>query len=383
MPTLHPWVSLSHPLGSTIEMRRNPYYHRVDAEGHQLPYLDSVVLSAVPLEEIPARTAAGESDLQATGLGLDNLPLLRDAEAKGTIVLRLWPSGRGTQYALYPNLNTADTVVRGLLRDVRFRRALSLAADRDAINQTIFHGEAQPRANTVLADSPLYDPDSQIAWSEFDLARADELLNELDLKRDPEGELRRLPDGRRLSLVVATAGTDPTELAVLQLVQESWRRAGIEMLIEASNPETLHKRLVAGEVPVSIGPGLANGLATSDMDPQWLAPSSVQQNEWPQWGLYVQTDGAEGQPIDLPEAAELAKLNAAWRDARSEEEKADIWRRMLDIHADQVFTIGLVGEVPQPVAASPRLRNLPERDYYNWEPGAYFGIYRPDSFWLE
>ena len=47
-----------------------------------------------------------------------------------------------------------------------------------------------------------------------------------------------------------------------------------------------------------------------------------------------------------------------------------------------VVTIGLVGEVPQPVTVSPRLRNIPQRDYYNWEPGAYFGIYRPDTFWF-
>jgi peptide/nickel transport system substrate-binding protein len=35
------------------------------------------------------------------------------------------------------------------------------------------------------------------------------------------------------------------------------------------------------------------------------------------------------------------------------------------------------------VAVNPKLRNVPERDFFNWEPGAYFGIYRPDSFWLD
>ena len=30
-----------------------------------------------------------------------------------------------------------------------------------------------------------------------------------------------------------------------------------------------------------------------------------------------------------------------------------------------------------------KLRNVPEKGLYNWEPGAFFGIYRPDTFWFE
>ena len=29
------------------------------------------------------------------------------------------------------------------------------------------------------------------------------------------------------------------------------------------------------------------------------------------------------------------------------------------------------------------LRNLPEEAVYNWEPGAQFGIYNPDTFWFD
>jgi peptide/nickel transport system substrate-binding protein len=56
---------------------------------------------------------------------------------------------------------------------------------------------------------------------------------------------------------------------------------------------------------------------------------------------------------------------------------------MLAIWADQVYTLGIVGAVPQPVAASVRLRNLPAEAIFNWEPGAQFGVYRPDTFWFE
>ncbi|MCB1456755.1 MAG: hypothetical protein KDJ51_11320, partial [Nitratireductor sp.] len=57
---------------------------------------------------------------------------------------------------LFPNLNAQDTVWRGLMRDVRFRRALSLAIDRDEINEVIYFGLATPSANTVMPESPLF-----------------------------------------------------------------------------------------------------------------------------------------------------------------------------------------------------------------------------------
>ena len=67
----------------------------------------------------------------------------------------------------------------------------------------------------------------------------------------------------------------------------------------------------------------------------------------------------------------------------STERRAEIWRRMLEIRAEQVFTIGVVAAVPQPVVINKRLRNVPERGIYNWDPGAHFGIHRPDTFWFD
>jgi peptide/nickel transport system substrate-binding protein len=269
------------------------------------------------------------------------------------------------------------------MRDLRFRRAVSLAIDRTAINQQIYAGMAKPRANTLLPDSPLFDPDAQRAWSEYDLARAQELLDEIGLKLDDKYKIRRLPDGRLLSLLVATQGIDPAEVAILRLIQESWRKIGIELMIGAPLPTEFHDRIADGRTVMSIAEGLAEGLATAQMNPFELAPSNESQLQWPRWGLFQQSRGAKGEAIDLPAAATLVDLWKTWRDSPKDTDKAAAWHQMVKIHGDQVFTIGLVGEVPQPVAVNPHLRNIPERDFYNWEPGAYFGIYRPDSFWLD
>jgi peptide/nickel transport system substrate-binding protein len=56
---------------------------------------------------------------------------------------------------------------------------------------------------------------------------------------------------------------------------------------------------------------------------------------------------------------------------------------MLEIHAEQQFTIGIVSGVPQPVIARQTLMNVPKEAFYNWDPGAFFGIYHPDTFWFK
>ena len=372
-------MSLITPFSAAV---RNPYYYRIDKNGQQLPYIDRLVLIPQSKSQILSAVVDGKSDLQAAGLSLPDIPALKAAAEKGVIRLNLWPSGRGSQLALYPNLNAKDPVWQKLLRDLRFRRALSLATDRAAINRTIYGNMAKPRANTLLADSPLFDPDAQKAWAEYDLARSQELLDSIGLKMDKNYGLRRLPDGHLLSLLVTTQGTDPSEVAVLRLIQDSWRKVGIELMIGAPLPATFEGRLLDGSTLMSIAEGLANGLATPEMNPAEMTPSSRSQPQWPRWGLYQESGGANGEPVDIQSALDLVQLWKRWRDARNDGDKKAAWRKIVQINADQVFTIGLVGEVPQPVAVNPRLRNIPERDFYNWEPGAYFGIYRPDTFWL-
>jgi peptide/nickel transport system substrate-binding protein len=106
------------------------------------------------------------------------------------------------------------------------------------------------------------------------------------------------------------------------------------------------------------------------------------QLQWPKWGQFVETNGEAGEPVDMPEAKELAELYADWEVAGSTAARASIWRQILQLYTSQVFVIGTVSGVPQPVVVSNRLHNLPETGVFNWDPGAHFGIYKPDTFWL-
>jgi peptide/nickel transport system substrate-binding protein len=381
-PSLDPWVLKTKLPADRIVFERNPYYYRVDGAGHQLPYIDRIVFTVADPQIIPAKTGAGESDLQARYLRFDDYTFLKAGEAAGDYQVRLWRTGPGSQLALYPNLNVKDEAWRKLVRDVRFRRALSLAIDRHEINQALYFGLAIEGQNTVLPQSPLFRTEYRANWASYDLDRANSLLDELGLTNKDSDGMRLLPDGRPCAIIVEDSGESSEKSDVLELIRDSWRHVGVQLYSKPAQLTLFRRRVFSGDALMSLDKGIENGLATATMSPAELAPTSQEQLEWPKWGEYAETHGKSGEAPDLPAAEKLYQLNDEWLAATSAEDQARIWHDMLKIWADEVFSIGLIAGVQQPVVVNDRLRNVPSDGIYNWDPGAHFGIYKPDGFWF-
>ncbi len=382
MPTLQPWVNTATGPGARYLFRRNPYYHRIDENGRQLPYIDQVVMSLSDGRLIVAKTNAGESDLQARGLSFSDTAVLRQGEARNEYVTHLWPIGTGSHLALYPNLNHDRPGWRALLRDVRFRRALSLAIDRHLINRSLYFGMAAEGNNTVLPGSPLFDADNRSRWTQFDPIEADRLLDATGLTQRRADGARLMPDGAPLELIIETADESSEQTDILQLIEADWRRIGVKLFIKPSQREIMRNRVYSGRAIMSAWSGLDTGIPTIDMSPDELAPVKQDQLQWPRWGQYFETNGKAGEAPDIPEAGQLLDMAKAWPHADAPGRRR-IWRQMLALHADQQFTIGTISEVRQPVVVSKKLRNVPEQAFYGWNPGAHFGLYRPDQFWFD
>ena len=383
LPTLQPWVNTTAPPSQRFVFVRNPWFHRTDTNGRQLPYIDRVVINISDGKLIPAKTGAGESDLQARHLTFNDYTFLKQSEKRNAKQVRLWETTRGAHVALYPNLNVADPGWRALMHDPRFRRALSLAIDRHEINQVIYFGLATEGNDTVHEKGPLYAEDYRTRWARFDLDAANALLDEIGLlERNDEG-IRLMPDGRPLEIIVETAGEDTEQTDVLELVGWTWKEAGIKAFSKPLQREVFRNRIASGQTVVSVWSGLENGLPLADMSPRDLAPTRQDQFQWPRWGQHYESAGASGEAPALAPARELAELSRGWLSAPDTGARRAIWERMLAIRADNVFSIGIVSGVPQPVVVDARLRNVPVQGIYNWDPGAHFGIYRPDTFWFE
>ncbi len=384
LPTLDPWVLRNKPPAERFLFSRNPYYYRIDAKGRQLPYLDQVLFDIADAKLIPAKTGAGETDLQARNIRFDNYTFLKKNEIEQKRYwVRLWQDGKGSNFALYPNLTTNDKVWRVLNRDVRFRRALSLAIDRHEINQAIYYGLGQEGANTVLPLSSLSRPEYRSSFSAFDLDSANRLLDEIGLTARDGDDFRLLPDGRTMIIIVDTAGESTEESDILELIRDSWRKIGIGLFVKPSQREVFRNRVFSGDSIMTAWSGLDNGFPNEKMSPAEFCPSTQQQLQWPKWGQYIETGGMSGEDIDLPEARELATLLIDWRNAGNLDRQRSLWQKILTIWADQVYTIGTVAAVPQPVVVNRHLHNVPENAIFSWEPGAHLGLYKPDTFWLD
>ncbi len=383
LPTLEPWVPRTAPPADQFVFERNPYFHRVDENGVQLPYIDSFVLGVSSADLITAKTATGESDLQFVGLDLADYPVLKQAEKLHPVKVHLWKLIQGARVALAPNLNCADPGFRSMMRDVRVRRALSLAVNREEINQALFYGLATPSANTLLPESPLFRPEYAAAYSNYDPDEANRLLDEAGYTERTLGDVRLLPDGRPANIIVESAGESTLETDVLELIRDHYRQIGIAIFPRSSQREIFRSRALGGQIVMSALGGIDNGIATADMPPAQFAPTLDDQLQWPLWGANFLSGEVNGEAPDMPEVQELVELFKSWRKSESTQEREGIWAKMLQINAENVFTIGTVNGALQPIARSEWLRNLPDVGLHGFDPCSLLGIYMPDTFWKE
>ncbi|MCP4010384.1 MAG: ABC transporter substrate-binding protein [Proteobacteria bacterium] len=382
LPSLQPWYNTTRKPAERFIFVRNPWFHRVDKHGRQLPYIDRVAINIVDKSLIAAKTGSGESDLQGRYLNLTDYTFLKESETRQKYQVYLWGKGTGAQAAIFPNLNSEDPVWRELVRDVRFRRALSLGINRHEINQVIYFGLANESNNTVLPGSPLYRPAYQSAWADYDPDQANALLDELGLDKRDKYDIRQMKDGRSMEVILHTAGESTEETDILELIRDSWHNLGIKLLVNPSQREVFRQRIFSGHAMISMFSGIDNGLPSAAMSPEEFAPVNQSQLQWSQWGQFHETNGEKGQEVDLPEAQRLMELYQKWQDSAEIGDKQRIWGEILSIHSEQVYTLGIINRVPQPVVVSDRLKGVPVEGTYSWSPTSFFGLYHPDTFWI-
>ncbi len=115
-----------------------------------------------------------------------------------------------------------------ILRDLRVRRALAYALDRNAINERLFGGRQPPAVSFM---SPLDWPYAKdLTGYGHEPAKAAALLDEAGWKLGAAG-LRRNAKGEALSLeLMSTAGNRAREL-VEQVLQSQWKALGVDVRI--------------------------------------------------------------------------------------------------------------------------------------------------------
>jgi peptide/nickel transport system substrate-binding protein len=258
-----------------------------------------------------------------------------------------------------------------------------MAIDRDEIAEIVYSGMATPSNNTVRPTSPLFREDYRTKYAKHDRAGANRLLDEIGLKRRDGAGIRLLGDNQPATIVIETAGETTEESDVLRLVIDHWKRVGLRTVVKPQTRENLRLRVFGGAAIMSVWPGIENANPRPESSPRELAPTSLGDLQWSKWGQFYESGGQSGERCDMPEANRLLDLLRQWERATDTDTKARAWHAMLELHADQQFSIGIVSGVQQPVVVRNRLRNVPKKGIYAWLPSAFFGVYRPDLFWID
>jgi peptide/nickel transport system substrate-binding protein len=383
LPVLTAWRVETTAPANRFVFERNPYFHRVDPEGRQLPYVDRVVVDIAAGSLFAAKANAGEVDLMGRGLSMADVPVLKEGEAMQGYKTDLWKLARGSAYALFPNLTTNDPVWRNLNRDVRFRRALSAAIDRRILNNALLFGLGTEGNNTIMPQSPLYNDRFRTENAQFDPDLANKLLDEIGLTGRDSSGFRQLPDGRTLEIVVEVDGESSDIIDALQLVTEFWRDVGIKLFAKPQERSILRQRAWSGQTVMVASTGLDNAIPVPEMPPRELAPVMQEHYSWPKWGQWYETRGKNGEEPDVPEAKKLLALYEEWLKTTDPEEAGRIWTDMLALNAAQQFSIGTVAGELQPMVRNAKLRNVPHEALYSWEPTSLAGVYRIEEFWFD
>jgi peptide/nickel transport system substrate-binding protein len=248
MAGLGPFRLKEYVPGQGLILVRNPYYWKSDGSGHRLPYLDEVDFSFAASEDAQVmRFASGESDV-LNRIGARNFAVIeKERDRRGGYTVK--DAGPGLEYnLLFFNLNQISSAAlpqiaahQSFLRSVRFRQAVSLAIDRDAIVRLVYLGHA-----TVLA-SP--EPCADRKWVNGSLptpvrslAKARELLAADRFSWTPSGALKD-PDGRivEFSLITSSSSAERTQMATL--IQDDLKQLGITLNIVPLDMHSLLDRV--------------------------------------------------------------------------------------------------------------------------------------------
>ena len=218
-------------------MERNPYYWKVDTAGNQLPYIDKMRFQILADQEAAIlRGIAGEVDLAERNFQvLENLPMLKASEADGNYELRVGIGDNfttGNEIWLNYDLKDEDYAqLRELLRTVEFRNALSVALNREAINDLLFLGLAKEANLGISTASPYWDGEmATIAQinAEYDPDKARQLLGELGLKDQNGDGMLQYEDGRNVTFLLGAASEITAHVNLAEMVVADWKAVGID-----------------------------------------------------------------------------------------------------------------------------------------------------------
>ena len=359
-PTLRPWNITSALTEQTLVFERNPYYWKVDSEGRQLPYVDKI--EYVTMDESLNAQEIMAGNLDFCGFGTEFFPTYKAGEATGCYNIKTMVSPNWTVSSLQLNQTYKDEQYAALFSEIDFRHALSIAVDRDEMNNILFNGMDIPQQAAAPEGTAEYIEGATTKWIELDVDEANRLLDGIDMiSSDFNADgYRTFVDGanagKAVTLEVETAGDDTSAQAVALLAQY-YKKIGIQIVESANTDNNMrNEKYYAGDVAMASYEGgtsvfnvmlRPDYLAANRNNVCWLGKYGMehQDNITPEPGTPI-ADIVDA-TIDLVKASTMEELQAAGDE-------------ILRLHYENTWIIGFLTDSESRYAVNNRIHNWNE-----------------------
>lgn len=379
-PTLESHIVIS----ESTEGRRfvaNPYFYMVDTAGNQLPYINEMDEIFVGESEVRLlKLVNGEVSYKAQALQIDYVPLLMESQEKGGFVVDLKPDITMPTFAF--NVTSEDLEKRKVFGDLKFRQAMSVAMNRDEINEVAMFGLGTPQQYVGFSPTPDFVPaEWEQHFAQYDPEMAKGLLDEIGVV-DTDGDgMRELPNGEPLvlNLQVATQGMS---IKIVELVGQTWRDVGINNTVKevttdeyrsSQSSNQLDVTMFEKSVPLAVV--LGNGeIFIPPYDNYFNMRTAML------WGEWVDSDGASGvePPAYAKEMMVDIKAFQAAQVGTAESDAAGL--KLVENMTGNLLFIGTVKE-QKPIYRAAALKNVTQ---FKTASYAYYRTYpyRPSQWFL-
>ncbi len=391
-PTLSAWIIIDRPQEGLYIWERNPFYWKVDLQGNQLPYLDNLRYDYVQNTE-GAKLLMMQSELDYVGphdVSVADYPLYKENESKANFMVGDYLSCMTDRYVLFPQHHQMeDPGLTEIIQHPNFIKALSVAIDRDEINESLFYGTARMGQLGPMPASKYYKPKYGEAWAQYDPELANQLLDEMGLdKRNAQG-WRQRSDGSELTFNIEHAGArvGTSTHKFTEMVVSYWQAVGIKSTTKEEQESLYKERMRNGKVHCGVWHAdcctdLLLPIAMYWYIPMNTAASGTASTLWSTW--WAAEDKTAAGLVEPPDyIKELYKLFDGMQATLDEDERLALGQQIFDWTAETPLAIGSVLESPAPLLFNKNLRNLPRpKSPVGWDS---YGIstYHPEAFFYE
>ena len=372
-PDITPWVLYNIDADGNKYFKRNPYYFVVDAAGNQLPYIDEQIgVIVTDAQTRILKLIAGELDAAGENpLPVSDYTLYKENEEKGNYTVYLFDNSRGGDYGFTFNQTIADENLRSLFTNVTFREAMSLAIDRDLINETLYFGLSAVRQAVPPANTSFYEDWMGEYMIDYDPEGACQRLESIGCVKGADG-IYLMPNGEPFSLILES--TEEFN-AVGEMVAEMWTEIGVKTTYKQQERSFARERYTTNErqAQVFTFDGVAEPTLYGDhfnkLRPAFGRDEIGQAPLWDEWFTSGGTAGEEP-PADIVKLYnDIEKMCTL---PMGSEEYLALGKEILTYTTKQMFFIG--GTVaPRVIIFNNDLGNVPTEgifayDYNFWYP---------------